>query len=115
MVCNSICVFLTKYPTVWAHCLNFRLITAKLSGIGKFRNFTLCTLSFIGTQSPQQAKKGVSGTMKATQLQASIESFTQYIKDHFGSKVKDLPEVSTTVKPVISDPLSGDIDIAIDR
>ena len=35
----------------------------------------------------------MSGTMKATQLQASIESFTQYIKDHFGNRAVDLPEV----------------------
>ena len=40
-VCYSICVFLTKYATVWPFCLNFRLITAKFSGVRKFRNFTV--------------------------------------------------------------------------
>ena len=48
---------------------------------------------FLGTQSPQQARKGTSGTMKASQLQASIESFTQYIKDHFGKRAAELPQV----------------------
>ena len=40
-VCYSIGMFLTKYPKVWAFCLNFRLITAKFSGIRKSRNFTV--------------------------------------------------------------------------
>ena len=38
-VCYSISIFLTKYSTVWPLCLNFRLITAKFSGVRKFRNF----------------------------------------------------------------------------
>ena len=32
---------LTKYLKVWPHCLNFRYITAKFSGIQKFKNFTV--------------------------------------------------------------------------
>ena len=32
-------MFLTKYPKVWAFCLNFRMITAKFSFFRKFRNF----------------------------------------------------------------------------
>ena len=33
--------FLKKYSTVWPDCLNFWLITAKFSGVRKFRNFTV--------------------------------------------------------------------------
>ena len=40
-VCYSICIFLAEYPKVWPLCLNFRLITAKFSGIRKFRSFTV--------------------------------------------------------------------------
>ena len=40
-VCYFICIFLTKYPKVWSVCFNFRQITAKLSGVQKFRNFTV--------------------------------------------------------------------------
>ena len=36
---NSICTFLMKFPMVWCLCLNFRYITAKFSGVQKFRNF----------------------------------------------------------------------------
>ena len=32
---------LTKYPKRWPLCLNFRYITAKFSGVQKFRNFTV--------------------------------------------------------------------------
>ena len=34
-------LFVMKYPKVWAFCLNFRVITARFSGIQKFRNFTV--------------------------------------------------------------------------
>ena len=34
----SPCIFLTKYPKVLPLCLNFRYITAKFSGVQKFRN-----------------------------------------------------------------------------
>ena len=37
----SIGIFWTKYPKVWAFCLNYRLITTKLSSVPKFRNFTV--------------------------------------------------------------------------
>ena len=37
----SISIFLTKGPKIWLLCLNFRLITAKILGARKFRNFTL--------------------------------------------------------------------------
>ena len=41
IVCYSICVFLTKYAAVWLLCLNFRVITARFSGVRKLRNFTV--------------------------------------------------------------------------
>ena len=40
-VCYSIYIFLTKYLKVWPLFLNFRCITAKFSGVRKFRNFTV--------------------------------------------------------------------------
>ena len=35
---------LTKYSKTWLLCLNFSLITAKLSGVRKFRSFTVARI-----------------------------------------------------------------------
>ena len=40
-VCYSIIMILIKYPNLRPLCLNFRKITAKFSGVQKFRNFTV--------------------------------------------------------------------------
>ena len=40
---------LTKYPTVWPLCLNFRQITVKFSGVRKFRNLTVVFPCYSGT------------------------------------------------------------------
>ena len=40
-VCYSIRIFLMKDSKVWPLCLSFRLITAKFTGVRKFRNFTV--------------------------------------------------------------------------
>ena len=39
--------FLTEYPKFCPLGLNFRLITAKFSGVRKLRNFTVCSFSII--------------------------------------------------------------------
>ena len=49
-----------------------------------------CFLSLLGNQSAKQAKLG---TVATSQLHASVESFAQYIKDHFSSKAGNVPEV----------------------
>jgi len=47
-----------------------------------------------GSQSSKQAKLG---TLASTQLDASVESFAKYIKDHFAGQPFAVPEVSSTL------------------
>ena len=47
-VCYSICIFLTKYLKVWLLSLNFRKITAKFSGVRKFRNVMVALAIYDG-------------------------------------------------------------------
>ena len=43
-VCFSICIFWRHFFAIMPICLNFRVITAKISDVPKFRSFTVIIL-----------------------------------------------------------------------
>ena len=65
-VCYSLCTILTKYPKVWPLCLNFRQITAKISGVPKLR--IQFTVLFV----PRREKTGFLHMRKQRRSQISF-------------------------------------------
>ena len=86
-VCYSINTFLMKFRKVWCLCSNFRKITAKFSGIQKFRNFTVCSYyRYTPEEYPVLAFTGAPARFPVEQHHTSHQKYLQW-SDNIVSKV----------------------------
>ena len=89
-----------KYPKVLSLCLNFRSITAKYSGVQKFRNFMVYCFrrldDDIRTVVRGQTNVGEDGRQSLEEAQKAIQELFTKIKD-----IKDKAEKSEEMVTVI--------------